>query len=216
MLCVGWCEIGNDRGDSSRRWVGCDPLIRLVHRAAIRIQIIIELTLNLWRVIWVMFEEKKNCSISIGWSEGRKHLSMLEHRQSRWWIITGYQRLIAFFVFRFVSEFIVCKHCGTDLTLSNFFVNSYISPLALTASNQTFYNRALVLEQLFENPVGIKFKVVVLQRANCVRSDSRVSFPIEMIDPPSNANLISRTLVVRWFQLVSRIFVESLLLPQMR
>ncbi|XP_031635796.1 protein cereblon homolog [Contarinia nasturtii] len=73
-----------------------------------------------------------------------------------------------------VEEFILCRYCGSDVTISNFFLNK-ISPYALSASNQTFYNHQKILVQTLENSLGVQFKVVIVRKAHCAAINIRWS-----------------------------------------
>lgn len=72
------------------------------------------------------------------------------------------------------SEFMICRHCGTDVTISNFFINK-LSPHALSASNQTFNKHHKVLVQTLENSLGVQFKVAIVRKAHCAAVSFRVS-----------------------------------------
>lgn len=69
----------------------------------------------------------------------------------------------------------ICRHCGNDVTISNFFINK-ISPHALSASNQTIYNHQKVLVQTLENSLGVQFKVAIVRKAHCASVNFRVCF----------------------------------------
>lgn len=72
------------------------------------------------------------------------------------------------------SEYIICRQCGVDITISNFFLNK-ISPSATATSNQSFYKDINVLVQTLENPLGISFRVFIVKRAHCANTIHRVS-----------------------------------------
>lgn len=72
-----------------------------------------------------------------------------------------------------ITEFVLCRYCGSDVTISNFFLNK-ISPHALSASNQSFYNHQKILVQTLKNSLGVQFKVATVRRANCAPINIRV------------------------------------------
>lgn len=72
-----------------------------------------------------------------------------------------------------VAEYVICRHCGNDITISNFFLNK-LSPLALWSTNYTFYDNKNILIQRLENPFGIQSRVAIVHRANCAKLNSPV------------------------------------------
>lgn len=73
-----------------------------------------------------------------------------------------------------ITEYVICRHCGSDITLSNFFINK-LSPYALTSTNQTFYQNKRILLQNLENPFGLEFQVAIVHRAHCAIINAPVS-----------------------------------------
>lgn len=71
------------------------------------------------------------------------------------------------------SEFVICRMCGSDITLSNYFDNK-LSPVAVSVGNHTFHDVPDVLIQELENPFGIKFQVATLKQAHCAITESNV------------------------------------------
>lgn len=72
------------------------------------------------------------------------------------------------------TEFIICRHCGTDVSITNFFIDK-ISPHALSAANHTFFNHQNVLVQTLENSLGVQFKVAIVRKAHCAPINIRVN-----------------------------------------
>lgn len=72
------------------------------------------------------------------------------------------------------TEFVICRMCGSDITLSNYFVNK-LSPDALIAVNYTFNDVPDVMIQDLENPYGIQFSIATLKKAHCAATDTNVS-----------------------------------------
>lgn len=71
------------------------------------------------------------------------------------------------------TEFVLCRYCGSDVTISNFFLNK-LSPFALFASNQSIYNQQKILVQTLENSLGVQFKVAIVRKANCAALNIKV------------------------------------------
>lgn len=114
-----------------------------------------------------------------------------------------------FCMFRF-TEHILCKYCGSDVTISNFFLNK-LSPLALFASNQSIYNQQKVLIQTLQNPLGIQFKVAIVRKANCAALDIKVS---RSLLAASRSTFCSRISILKlWLFLVSSGAIISLGFP---
>lgn len=85
-----------------------------------------------------------------------------------------------FYPFRFDgsahTEFMICRHCGSDIALSNFLVNT-LSPAAKHWTHGRLYSTADVLVQDLVNPLGGRFRVVAVRKAQCAKTDN-VSTPI--------------------------------------
>lgn len=77
-------------------------------------------------------------------------------------------------------EFLLCRYCGSDVSISNFFLNK-VSPYALSASNQSFYNQQQILVQTLENSLGVQFNVAIVQKANCAAINIRASYSFDCI-----------------------------------
>lgn len=70
-----------------------------------------------------------------------------------------------------VEDFFICRSCGSDVSLANFLVDKH-SPLALGTINQTIASGKRVTIQEVENPVGIRFKIFIVQQAYCAKVES--------------------------------------------
>lgn len=116
------------------------------------------------------------------------------------------------------TEYVICRHCGSDITISNFFQDK-LSPLALSITNQTFHHSKTVLIQTLENPLGIRFKVAIANRARCAIINSRVSFYGVATMLPPNASYLFNFCVLSFpvelgVHLVSRVQVACLFVSQ--
>ncbi|GAB0091622.1 protein cereblon [Sergentomyia squamirostris] len=69
-----------------------------------------------------------------------------------------------------LKDFLICRSCGSDVGLSNFLLYK-ISPLALSASNETLFEDNILVQEL-ENPLGIRYRIVLLRHAVCAHIDS--------------------------------------------
>lgn len=65
------------------------------------------------------------------------------------------------------EDALLCRQCGTDVGYSRYLINLY-SPSGTVLPNQTWYGEKYVDVHIFENPLGIKFRVVTLSQAECV------------------------------------------------
>lgn len=65
----------------------------------------------------------------------------------------------------------ICRHCGTDISLSNFLLTK-LSPAATQAANASLYGTAGVLVQDLVNPLGGRFRVVAVRKAQCAKVDN--------------------------------------------
>uniref|UniRef100_U5EPA1 Putative 17 kDa salivary protein n=1 Tax=Corethrella appendiculata TaxID=1370023 RepID=U5EPA1_9DIPT len=70
-----------------------------------------------------------------------------------------------------LEEYLICRQCGSDITLTNFLIEK-LSPVALSVVNQTIYENKRVLIQEVQNPLGIKFKIILLKQAHCAKFDT--------------------------------------------
>jgi hypothetical protein len=85
-------------------------------------------------------------------------------RQTNLWAIT---KCAIFSTSQRLPDYLVCRNCGADVSLTNFFVNK-LSPSAIASINTTLFGED-VLVQEFVNPINLKFIVVLLKRASCSR-----------------------------------------------
>lgn len=74
----------------------------------------------------------------------------------------------------------ICKHCGADVSLSNFLLRK-TSPEAVSAGNFTLFNTADVLVQELVNQVETKFKVILVNHASCSKVDTVRNFKTLLI-----------------------------------
>lgn len=77
------------------------------------------------------------------------------------------------------TEFMICRHCGRDITVSNHLLNQR-SPAAVSVAHQRLYGQDDVLVQELVNPLGNRFRVVAVRHAQCARAD-RVSASIAAV-----------------------------------
>lgn len=70
-----------------------------------------------------------------------------------------------------VEDFFICRSCGHDVSLSNFVLEKY-SPLALGSSNQTLSAGREAIVQEVQNTLGIRFKIIVVEKAYCAKVES--------------------------------------------
>lgn len=113
--------------------------------------------------------------VPFGWHTARTFIIIIT-KLSQYLVNCGAHSPLLLSLFLSCTEYVICRHCGSDITVSNFFEEK-LSPLALSFTNQTFYDTKSVLIQTLENPLGIRFKVVVTKKAHCARISSRVSSP---------------------------------------
>lgn len=66
------------------------------------------------------------------------------------------------------ADFIICRQCGTDVSLSNFLVNKK-AEVTLDSKNLALFNKTSVLIQELENPVGARFQIVTVNIAFCAK-----------------------------------------------
>jgi hypothetical protein len=66
-----------------------------------------------------------------------------------------------------VLDYLLCRVCGADIADSSYIHNRF-SPEALIYGNQSLFGKQSVAVQLLENPLGIRFRVLVLNKANCI------------------------------------------------
>lgn len=75
------------------------------------------------------------------------------------------------FFFHFaVLDYILCRGCGADIADASYIRNRF-SPEALIHGNQSLFGKQSVAVQLLENPLGIRFRVVVVNKAHCIGVD---------------------------------------------
>ncbi|PSN54380.1 hypothetical protein C0J52_11312 [Blattella germanica] len=65
------------------------------------------------------------------------------------------------------TDYLLCRGCGADIADASYIVNRF-SPEALIQGNQTLFGQQSVAVQLLQNPLGIRFRVVILDKANCI------------------------------------------------
>jgi hypothetical protein len=79
--------------------------------------------------------------------------------------------LLCLYFFHFaVLDYLLCRSCGADIADSSYIYNHF-SPEALIRGNQSLFRKQSVAVQLLENPLGIRFQVVVVDKANCIGVD---------------------------------------------
>lgn len=66
------------------------------------------------------------------------------------------------------TDFIICRQCGTDVSLSNFLVNKQAAT-TLDSKHVALFNKTSVLVQELENPVGARFQIVTVNIAFCAK-----------------------------------------------
>lgn len=71
-------------------------------------------------------------------------------------------------VYIFLVDFLLCRSCGNDISITKQLISGKVSPLAKSAVNETLFDRAQVLVQELVNPHNIRFQVVLLEQAECV------------------------------------------------
>ena len=64
----------------------------------------------------------------------------------------------------------LCRRCGADIADSSYISNRF-SPEALIHGNQSLFRKQSVAVQHLENPLGIRFRVVVVNKSNCIGVD---------------------------------------------
>ncbi|XP_055638165.1 protein cereblon-like isoform X2 [Toxorhynchites rutilus septentrionalis] len=69
------------------------------------------------------------------------------------------------------ADFFICRSCGHDVSLSNFLLDKH-SPLAIGTSNQTLAAGKQLAIQEVQNTLGIRFKIIVVQKAYCAKVES--------------------------------------------
>lgn len=77
-----------------------------------------------------------------------------------------------------VLDYLLCRGCGADIADSSYIHNRF-SPEALIYGNQSLFGKQSVAVQLLENPLGIRFRVLVVNKAKCIGVDE-VCFDIAM------------------------------------
>ncbi|XP_055694990.1 protein cereblon-like isoform X2 [Lutzomyia longipalpis] len=70
-----------------------------------------------------------------------------------------------------IKDFLICRACGNDVAVTNFFLHK-LSPQAKYAANETLFDDQKTLVQELENPFGIRYRVVLLRHATCAQIDS--------------------------------------------
>uniref|UniRef100_A0A336LS51 CSON015424 protein n=1 Tax=Culicoides sonorensis TaxID=179676 RepID=A0A336LS51_CULSO len=65
------------------------------------------------------------------------------------------------------EDFLLCRGCGNNLSNTNLIINNLISEEAKYAQNETLFGIKEVLVQEFENPLGLKFKVILVKDSEC-------------------------------------------------
>ncbi|XP_059620840.1 protein cereblon-like isoform X2 [Phlebotomus argentipes] len=70
-----------------------------------------------------------------------------------------------------LKDFLICRACGSDVALSNFLLYK-VSPHAKYVANETLFEDQPTLVQELENPIGIRYRIVLLRHANCAQIDS--------------------------------------------
>ncbi|XP_037040898.1 protein cereblon homolog [Bradysia coprophila] len=67
-----------------------------------------------------------------------------------------------------LEDFVICRQCGTDVSLSNFLINKPAAS-TLDSNNITLFNKTSVLVQQLENPAGVRFQIVTVNIAFCAK-----------------------------------------------
>lgn len=80
--------------------------------------------------------------------------------------------VLKFKVCKFFSflDYLLCRGCGADIADFSYIQNRF-SPEALIYGNQSLFGKQSVAVQLLENPLGIRFRVLVVNKANCIGVD---------------------------------------------
>ncbi|PNF34553.1 hypothetical protein B7P43_G10737 [Cryptotermes secundus] len=68
------------------------------------------------------------------------------------------------------TDYLLCRGCGADIADASYIRNRF-SPEALIHGNQSLFGKQSVAVQLLENPLGIRFRVVVVNKAHCIGVD---------------------------------------------
>jgi hypothetical protein len=66
-----------------------------------------------------------------------------------------------------VLDYLLCRRCGADIADASYIRNRF-SPEAVVHGNQSLFGRRNVAIQLLENSLGIRFRVVTVDKANCI------------------------------------------------
>lgn len=117
-------------------------------------------------------------------------------------------------------EFLVCRHCGTDISLGNFLLNK-LSPSAVLSANASLFGTSGVLVQDLINPLGVRFRVVAVRKAQCasenvhVRLRAREEEKLSVNHSDVDYMLCCRLRAVgRFAYVVSEIRVEAVHVPK--
>ncbi|KDR24418.1 protein cereblon homolog [Zootermopsis nevadensis] len=68
------------------------------------------------------------------------------------------------------TDYLLCRGCGADIADSSYIHNRFSSE-ALIYGNQSLFGKQSVAVQLLENPLGIRFRVLVVNKAKCIGVD---------------------------------------------
>ena len=68
----------------------------------------------------------------------------------------------------FISDYLLCRSCGADIADAGYISTNRFSPEALIQGNQSLFGKQSVAVQLLQNPLGIRFRVVVVDKASCI------------------------------------------------
>ncbi|KAJ6635834.1 Protein cereblon, partial [Pseudolycoriella hygida] len=67
-----------------------------------------------------------------------------------------------------LEDFMICRHCGADVSLSNFLTNKRASS-SLESKNISLYEKQSVLVQQLENPAKARYHIVTVNIAFCAK-----------------------------------------------
>ncbi|KAJ9591440.1 hypothetical protein L9F63_002046 [Diploptera punctata] len=66
------------------------------------------------------------------------------------------------------TDYLLCRGCGADIADAGYILNNRFSPEALIQGNQSLFGKQNIAVQLLQNPLGIRFRVVVVDKASCI------------------------------------------------
>lgn len=68
-----------------------------------------------------------------------------------------------------IEGYLLCKSCGADNSVLNLVINNKFSDQAVNVQNLTITKKSIIVQEL-SNPLGIKFKVILTKKANCLKT----------------------------------------------